>query len=126
MIKLQLKIGKGVLTFENNDIKAIHRFSSLYGKLPAKCDNCSSENIYLSHKNPKENDYYGITCKDCGAELNFHQLKKGGFYVKWNEKMEKYNPDNQQSEQPKPTKKEFDDDFPDLSSEEENNLDTQF
>ena len=90
MVRIQLKVGKGVLTYEAEgmDIKSVHRFSSIYGMLPNKCDVCEKDDIFLSWKSPSGNDYYTIVCNDCGAELAFHQKKEGGFYLIKGEKME--------------------------------------
>jgi hypothetical protein len=111
MITLKFKIGKGMIEYQSNDIKSIHKFSSVYGALPRKCDNCKSEDLYLSHKSPKGNDYYFIICKDCNAELIIHQKKEGGYYLKWGEKMEKYLPqknnENDEDDNIKVIKKSF-------------------
>ena len=90
MIKYKLKIGNGMIEFEGANAIDAHKFGAIYGALPEVCDNCKSKNIYLSHKSPQENDYYMLSCKDCGAELNFHQKKKGGFFLKFGEKMQVY------------------------------------
>ena len=93
MVKYQLQIGNGVLSFEHDDPKQVHKFGALYGALPKVCDACKSTRIHLSFKNPKGNDYYTLHCADCGAELNLHQKKEGGFYLKDGEKMEVYKKD---------------------------------
>ena len=90
MVKLEFNIGKTKLTFDADNSKMAHMISDLYGSLPNKCDCCNSEDVYLSHKNIKENEYFGIKCKSCGAELSFHQKKTGGFYVIDGEKMTVY------------------------------------
>lgn len=95
MITLKIKIGQCMLEYQNADIKSIHRFSAIYGMLPQKCDCCKSTNIFLSHKTPKGNDYYTIACKDCNAELTFHQKKEGGFYLVAGEKMIVYKGNDQ-------------------------------
>lgn len=91
MITIKFKVGKSMVEYQNADLKTIMKFSALLGALPQKCDCCASENVYLSHKSPKGNDYYMIRCKDCYAELNFHQKKEGGtFYLVDGEKMSVY------------------------------------
>lgn len=95
MYTLKLKIGKSVLEIQASDLRDICKKSAVLGMLPDKCDNCSEENLYLFHKAPKENDYYGIACKDCGAELLLHQKKAGGFYMVAGEKMSVYKPSGQ-------------------------------
>lgn len=91
MFTLKLKIGKSMLEAQFNTMKPVHEFCSVYGALPSVCDACQSDDIYLSHKSPKDNDYYTIVCKSCGAELALHQKKDGkGFYIKRGEKMEVY------------------------------------
>jgi len=92
MFTLKVKIGRGELTFQAPNEKSIFRASAVYGGLPDKCDCCQSDDLYLSFKNPKGNDYYSIKCKSCGAELNLHQKKEGGFYLVDGEKMTKYDP----------------------------------
>ena len=92
MITLKIKVGSSMLEYEAEDIKKIHKFASLYGALPQVCDCCGKPTIYLNFKSPKDNDYYGIKCSSCGAELTFHQLKEGGFYTKAGEMMEQYKP----------------------------------
>jgi hypothetical protein len=99
MITLKLKIGNSVIEYSGEDVKKVHKFSAVYGMLPDKCDACGSVNIFLSHKSPGGNDYFGIACKSCGAELNFHQKKEGGFYVKRGEKMEVYKSDVEKSKE---------------------------
>ncbi len=98
MFKLSMKIGRQTLTCEGNDVKMLHKFGAIYGALPHACDNCKSDNIYLSYKSPKGNDYYMMACKDCGAELNFHQKKEGGFFIKQDEKMVVYKNNNKNTE----------------------------
>lgn len=97
MVKYQIQIGNGVLSFENADPKIVHRFGAVYGALPAVCDACGSKRIHLSFKNPGGNDYYLLRCSDCGAELNLHQKKEGGFFIKNGEKMAVYVPKNDES-----------------------------
>ena len=89
-----MTIGKSKISCEAHQMKEIHKFSSVWGMLPNKCDECGSDHVYLYHKNPEGNDYYGIKCKDCGAELNLHQKKLGGFYIKNGEKMQVYRANN--------------------------------
>ena len=90
MITYKLKIGKGMLEFQAQTMKDIHKFGAVYSALPEICDNCQSDNIHLSFKSPSGNDYYTIKCKACGAELALHQYKDGGFYVVAGEKMTVY------------------------------------
>lgn len=90
MITLKLRIGKGMLEFQGNNSRDAHKFSAIYGALPNVCDNCKSDDIFLSYKSPKGNDYYTLTCKKCNAELVLHQKKEGGFYLKYGEKMTVY------------------------------------
>jgi hypothetical protein len=90
MIEITLKLGRGSIKYQDSRLENIHKFSSIYGALPDKCDNCSSDNLFLNYKAPKGNDYYSIACKDCKAELNLHQKKDGGFYVVAGEKMTIY------------------------------------
>jgi len=93
---LKFNIGKSQLECKSPDIKQIHRMSAIYGALPKQCKCCGSDNVYLSFKNPGGNDYYGIRCADCSAELNMHQKKEGGFYVKDDDQMQVWTPQNAQ------------------------------
>ena len=111
MIKLKTKIGKDIIEFETTTLKDVCKFNEIIGALPRKCDACNSDNIYLTHKNIKGNDYYLVKCKDCSAELNLHQRKEGGFFVKFGEKLEVYiKKDNQdiKSAQNKEPQDDFD------------------
>jgi len=89
MITYKLKLGNSVIEYSDADIKKVHRFSSVYGQIPTKCT-CGSTDIYLTAKSPKGNDYYGVACRSCGAELMFHQKKEGGFYLKQGETFQKW------------------------------------
>lgn len=95
----KMNIGKGQLEFKSNSIKDIHKTAAIYGLLPKQCSCCGSTDVYLNFKNPGGNDYYGIACKDCGAELNLHQKKEGGFFVKRDEKMQVWQSNQQQPQQ---------------------------
>lgn len=97
MITIKIKVGNSQLEYQAEDVKKIHKFASVYGALPEKCECCGSPALYLFHKAPKENDYFGVKCKACGAELTFHQKKEGGFYVKHDDKMQKYSGGGEQS-----------------------------
>jgi len=120
MITLKLKIGKGMLEYQANHAKDIHKFSAIYGALPEICGLCQSSDIFLSHKSPKGNDYYTVTCKSCGAELTLHQKKEGGFYLKYDDKFVKYEKTEQTS---KPDTQSSVEGFPDAP---ENNPDVPF
>jgi len=88
MFTLKLKFGNGMLEYQSPDIKTVHKFSAIWGALPQTCQVCQGKNVILNHKSPGGNDYYGIRCIDCGAELNLHQKKEGGgFYIKSDDKM---------------------------------------
>lgn len=94
MVRLKAKVGRTQVEVEAQGFKEICAYSSLLGSMPTACTNCKSENIYLNHKDPKGNDYFGLKCGDCGAELTFHQKKNPGngspFYVRYDDKFEKY------------------------------------
>lgn len=90
MIKLATKIGKHNLQIEFKDMKSLHKFGGVYGGIPQKCTSCGSDNLFLSYKNPKGNDYYMLECGDCHATANFGQHKDGGGLYWKNEPMEKY------------------------------------
>lgn len=91
MIKATIAIGKMRLELEAQNMKDVFKWSGVYSNLPKKCDACQSDNLYLSHKSPKGNDYYSLKCADCSAEANFGQTKDGGnLYYKADNKMEIY------------------------------------
>lgn len=106
MITLKTKIGNSMIEYEGQDFKQVCKFSALVGEIPRKCSLCGSEDVYLYHKSPKGNDYFGVKCGGCGAEQNFHQRKEGGFYIKWDDKFEKYGGAEKQGAD------DFDDDIP--------------
>lgn len=112
MITLKLKIGRGMLEGQFNDVKSAHKFSAIYGAMPRICDACKSDDIYLSHKNIKGNEYFTINCKACGAELSLHQKKEGGFYLKYDEKMTKFQPSQQPAQQQPQDPYQSDEDIP--------------
>jgi len=110
MVRLKTKVGKDVLEIESQSLKEICMASSLTGMFPDKCA-CGSERIFLNHKSPKGNEYYGLKCKDCGAELNFHQRKEGGFYLKHEDKFQRYQGGGESSERSESNEgKTFDED----------------
>ena len=117
MITLKVKLGKTMIEYQGQDFKTVCDFSTLLGMMPEKCGKCGRENIYLYHKAPKGNDYYGVACKDCGAEFNFHQKKEGGFYIRHDDVWQKFGEDNAGQgggQQPRGGQEteEFDDDVP--------------
>lgn len=101
IIKYETKIGKNRIMLEFQHMSELHKWNAIYGNLSKKCDNCGSENIYLSYKNPQDNDFYMLQCKECGAEANFgiHKLDKGLYWK--GEKMKVYQ-GNREHEEPLP------------------------
>ncbi len=90
IIKYQTTIGKNKIAIECQKMSELHKWNSVYGNLPDKCTACESDNIFLSYKNPKGNEYYMVECGQCGATANFGQHKDGsGLYWK-DDKMEVY------------------------------------
>lgn len=117
MHTLKTNIGRSQVEFQANDFKGLLEISTLVGQFPAACGLCKSNDIYLFHKAPKGNDYYGLACKECGAEFTFHQKKKGGFYIRYDDTWERYNAGNDVNQQapadtPPKDEQEFDDDIP--------------
>lgn len=116
MVTIKTKLGSSMLEFSaptqtaDQDIKAACKIMAFVGDFPEKCSLCGSDNLHLYHKSPKGNDYYGMKCKACGAEQNFHQRKEGGFYIRYDDKFEKYVPEGK-TEQPE-SSEEFKDDIP--------------
>jgi hypothetical protein len=110
MFTYKTNIGNAEITFQENDFKTICKVGDLLGSMPRQCTLCGSGDIHLFHKNPQENDYYGLRCK-CGAEFNFHQRKKGGFYITAGDKFEIYNAQNKTpTETEAPRQQKFEDD----------------
>lgn len=84
---LKIKIGSKSLeiTGEGDNKQVIKNFS-FWSQLPDKCGLCKSNNMALNYRSPKGNDYYGLKCLDCGADLNFGQYKQGGgFFLRSDE-----------------------------------------
>jgi len=81
--QLQIPLGGKTLTIEGEGKPGdIVEHLSFWSQMPSKCENCNSLNIGLSHRQTKDDDhYYGLKCNDCTADFNFHQRKKGGFYI---------------------------------------------
>ena len=93
---LRLPMGEKVLSIEGQGTpKEIIKGLSFWASLPTKCSECDG-GVNLYHKAPKgkdgqPNDYYGLRCAKCGAELNFGQhrtgdnffLKSDARFVKW-------------------------------------------
>jgi len=103
------KIGKGVLEITENDFKTMWPKASFVGDFPGKCGACGSDDIAPMHKTPKDFEYFGLKCKDCGAQLTFHQLQKGGFYIKADDEWTKFG--EQQQAKPQGNKVFEDDDL---------------
>lgn len=67
MYKATIAIGKMRLEIETQSMKDVFKWSGVYATLPKKCDACGSDNLYLSYRSPKGNDYCflsseGISC----------------------------------------------------------------
>ena len=90
MLKATFKVGRSSLQVEAQDFKSLLKYTTLFGSMPEKCGKCGSDDIFLRHKSPKGNDYYGLECRSCGAEFNFHQRKEGGFYIKHDDEWTKF------------------------------------
>ena len=80
---LRLPMGEKVLSIEGQGTpKEIIKGLSFWASLPTKCSECGG-GVNLYYKSPKGNDYYGLKCSKCGAELNFGQYRTGdGFFLK--------------------------------------------
>jgi len=77
MIKINTKVGNQIMQLEFEKMSQVHKFNKIYAKLPKVCDNCKSENIFVSYMNPGGNDYWTIECGDCTASANFGIHKDG-------------------------------------------------
>ncbi len=108
MIKLKTKIGSSDLELEFQDQKELFKRGAVFTCFPSKCSLCGSEDLGLLYRNPKEYEYYGVTCKKCEASVNFGMYKKGGFFIKGD--FEKFN-GNSSSTSAK-SKEEDNDDMP--------------
>ena len=98
MVRFKQKMGRGQIEIEAQDFKQICSAMDLVGRFPEKCSMCGSDDLHLYHKMPKGNEYFGIRCRSCGAEQSFHQKKDGGFYIKYDDKFEKYQGGGESSE----------------------------
>jgi len=57
-------------------IRAIAELQEIF-EAEACCGCCSSQSIHLNVRTVEGNDYYGLVCVDCGAELSLGQHKNG-------------------------------------------------
>ncbi len=90
MINASTTIGRFTISVESQNLKSVHAFCDVYGRVPQQCGLCKSQNIHPYTKSPKGNDYVGVRCADCGAELNFHQKKEGGYYLRYDDQWDRY------------------------------------
>jgi hypothetical protein len=84
MIVVKRQIGKCMIEAHVPDMKAAHKWSAVWGRLPQACTLCGNNDVILFHKSPGGNDYYSLKCNNekCGAELTLHQFKDDkGFYI---------------------------------------------
>jgi hypothetical protein len=85
MIHAKLLFPRVEITVEAESLKELMREAARAGEVfgIAKCGNCRSEFIRLEHRTPKGFEYFCWRCEDCGARLDFGQLKDGsGFFRK--------------------------------------------
>jgi len=115
MYTYKVKIGKGMLEVQENDFKSMWKNASFIGDFHDKCGKCGSEDIAPMQKEPKGNEYFGLKCKSCGAELTFHQKKEGGFYIRYDDVWSKFG-DSQETAKASQHDAPFKDDDPDDSS----------
>lgn len=110
---LKIKLGSKVLEIsgEGKDTEIIKNLS-FWSSLPDKCT-CGNAEISLMYKNPKGNDYYGLKCGKCGAELTFHQFKTGGFYLTQDDTWKKWQGNNTPANG-------YQNDFPEMPAENDN------
>lgn len=93
MIKLKTKIGNSLLELEFNGQQEMIAKGAFWTQLPVKCGCCNSSNLGLFSRTTKDgDDYYGLKCLACSAELLFHQYKKGGFYLTKEDEFSIYKP----------------------------------
>lgn len=101
---IKIKLGDKVLELQGEgDSKTIVKGFSFWANLPTKCGKCGDTNITLYHKAPKDNDYYGLKCLKCTAELNFGQHKQGGsFFLRAEQQWEVWTPEKRSEEKSEP------------------------
>ena len=125
MITYKIKIGKGMLEFQANDMKMIHKWSDVWGALPSKCS-CGSDDIHLSFTKTQEGyEYCKLKCKHCGATYTIKQSKAGEYFIDSKEKFEVYQKPTQQN----PAKNFVDEkrsDFHDEHMQDDQNKDIPF
>lgn len=81
MITLKTKIGNSVLELEFEGQQDMLKKGAFWTQLPQECNLCKGKELSLFFRTTKDgDDYYGLKCT-CGADLTFHQYKKGGFYI---------------------------------------------
>ena len=110
MYTYKVKIGKGMLEVQENDFKSMWKKASFIGDFHDKCGKCGSENIAPMQKEPKGNEYFGLKCKSCGAELTFHQKKEGGFYIRYDDVWSKFGDSQETAKQESGNAEKFDED----------------
>ena len=91
MIIYKVKIGKGMLEFQGNNMKDVHKWGNIWGALPDKCS-CGSDDIHLAYISTKDGfEYLKLKCKKCKATFTIKKNKEGEYYIDANEKFEQYN-----------------------------------
>ena len=102
MITQRIKIGDEWLEVQHGNDKELIEKGAFWRDVSRRteCDQCESTSVALSHYKTKEKGYkyYGVKCQRCGAFLRFGQIQAdGSFFLKWDSKFEKYQPDNKES-----------------------------
>lgn len=93
MITQRLKIGNEWIEVTYNSDKELLEKGSFWREVAkrTKCDVCDKTDISLNMRVPKGFSYYGLKCNDCGADINFGQVKATGeFFLRWDNKFTKY------------------------------------
>jgi len=91
MLTLKTKIGESMLELGFTGQQEMMQKGSFWTQLPTTCA-CGSKRLSLFYREVKGDDYNGLKCLDCTAELTFHKYKAGGFYITKDDAFSVYKP----------------------------------
>jgi hypothetical protein len=93
-----VKIGKGMLEFQAQNMKDVHKWGNVWAALPSMCS-CGSDDIHLAFTKTQDGyEYCKVKCKKCGATYTIKQSKAGEYFLDSKEKFEKYVKQQNQSQ----------------------------
>jgi len=92
-----------MLEFQENDMKEIHKWSNVWGALPAACQ-CGNNDIFLAFTKTQEGyEYCKLKCKKCGATYTIKENRAHEYYIDPEEKFEVYQrPQHEQNRESPP------------------------